>query len=118
MCSSTCPAAPKPRATVESRSTNWTFLSRHSHVLMCMADNPDLRLHEIARLVGMTERSVQSIVADLAAAGAITRTRDGRCNHYEVHGDVAMQHPVESRCRVGDLLEMIARVAARANHQA
>ena len=49
------------------------------------------------------------IVGDLEAAGALERTRVGRRNRYRVSGEVALRHPIESHCTVGDLLAMIRR---------
>lgn len=89
-------------------SIAWTFLTNHSHVLICLARDPLLRLRDVAVEVGITERAVQRIVADLEEAGIITRTRDGRRNHYEVHRSVPLRHPVEAGCTVRDLLAMVA----------
>ncbi len=86
----------------------WTFLTNHSHVLICLAGQPDLRLREVAARVGITERAVQRIVADLEAAGVLTRSRDGRRNQYHVTTSCLLRHPVESHCTVKDLLEMVA----------
>ena len=88
--------------------SHWTFLSNHAHVLVCLAEEPDARLRDVAARVGITERAVQTIVTDLEVRGAITRTRAGRRNHYEIHEDVALRHPVEAHCRIGDLLAMVA----------
>jgi predicted transcriptional regulator len=85
----------------------WTFLSNHSHVLICLYREPDLTLRTIAGRVGITERAVQRIVADLEAAGVLTRRRIGRRNAYDVHPHRPLRHPVESHRTVGDLLRAI-----------
>lgn len=87
--------------------TGWTFLTNHSHVLICLANEPSMRLRDVADRVGITERAVQSIVADLEHAGIITRFREGRRNRYEIHLDQPLRHPVESHCHVRDLLKMV-----------
>jgi hypothetical protein len=95
--------------TAGSRRTpgsGWTFLSNHAHVLICLAEQPDARLRDLAERVGITERAVQSIVTDLEALGVITRIRQGRRNHYDVHPDVHLRHPVEAHCTIRDLLAM------------
>ena len=56
----------------------WTLLTGHGHVLVEIARNPEARIRDISPVVGLTERSVQAIVADLEAAGYLTRTRTGR----------------------------------------
>ena len=90
-----------------TRSNSWTYLSNHAHVLLCLAQEPDARIRDIAEAVGITERAVQNIVNDLDAAGVIKRIRDGRRNHYEVIRDARLRHPVESNCRVGDILDAL-----------
>ena len=85
----------------------WTFLSNHAHVLLVLADDPNMRLRDVAERVQITERAVQKIVAELEAAGCVTRHRDGRRNHYEVHGERPLRHPVESHRKVDDLIAMV-----------
>lgn len=83
----------------------WTFLSNHSHVLICVARDPRLRLRDLADEVGITERAVQGIVNDLEAAGCIVRHREGRRNRYEIVADRPMRHRVERPHMVSDLLD-------------
>jgi predicted transcriptional regulator len=84
----------------------WTFLSNHTHVLICIANDPTMRMRDLAAEVAITERAVQRIVADLRDAGYLTLKRQGRRNHYLVHADMPMRHPVESHCLVSELLEV------------
>lgn len=85
----------------------WTFLSNHAHVLLTLASDAELRLRDVADRVRITERAVQKIVAELEAAGVLTRHKDGRRNRYEVHTERALRHPVESHCTVADLIKMV-----------
>lgn len=85
----------------------WTFLTNHGHVLVCLARNPRLRLRDLAAEVGITERAVQSIIRDLESAGYLERKRVGRRNHYELHPDLPMRHPVEQMHSVAELLEVL-----------
>lgn len=86
----------------------WTFLSNHGHVLGCLAADGDQTLREVAARVGVTERAVQRIVADLELAGVLERTRDGRRNTYRIDPTIPLRHPLESHCRVGHLLAILA----------
>jgi hypothetical protein len=92
----------------------WTFLTNHAHVLVCIAQDPDARLRDVAGVVGITERATQRIVADLAEAGYLTRNRVGRRNSYEVHGELPLRHPAERSTAIGALLHALAPTAARA----
>lgn len=85
-------------------SPRWTFLTNHGHVLLAIATNPNLRLRDIASLVGITERTAMGIITDLEAAGYIEREKIGRRNHYHLKSDVPMRHPLEAHHMVGDLL--------------
>ncbi|MFG0252114.1 MAG: helix-turn-helix transcriptional regulator [Phycisphaerales bacterium JB038] len=85
----------------------WTFLTNHAHVLICLAQDPDIRLREVALKVGITERAVQKIVADLETAKVLSRERSGRRNHYEVTRQAPLRHPLESHKDVGSLLDLV-----------
>ena len=86
----------------------WTFFSNYAHVLLVLAEQPDARLRDVADRVGITERAVQSIVSALEAEGAVTRNREGRRNHYEIHSEMQLRHPVEAHRTVGDLVNVCA----------
>ncbi|WBL37450.1 winged helix-turn-helix domain-containing protein [Tepidiforma flava] len=85
----------------------WTFLTNHGHVLLCIANDPGIRLRDVAERVGITERAAQRIVADLVEAGYITRKRVGRRNVYEIHPERPLRHPVEQAHSVGELFRLI-----------
>ena len=85
----------------------WTFLSNHGHVLVCLARDPDARLRDVAALVGVTERAVQKILADLDAAGVVERRREGRRNRYRMRTDRPLRHPLEAHRTVAALLGML-----------
>jgi len=88
---------------------SWTFFTNHGHVLFCLATDPDLRLRDVAERVGITERAAQRIVKDLEDGGYVTIAKVGRRNHYRVHADLPLRHPVEEHRSVGDLVELLGR---------
>jgi DNA-binding MarR family transcriptional regulator len=83
----------------------WTFLSNHAHVLVCLAADPNTRVRDIAAEVGITERRVNGILADLEEAGIITVYKSGRRNSYEIDRKARLRHPLEAHKTVGDLLK-------------
>ena len=87
----------------------WTFLTNHAHVLLCIAENPDIRLRDVSDQVGITERAVQRIVVELEEAGYLAHERVGRRNRYEVNPDLALRHPLENHLAIGALLRVLAR---------
>jgi DNA-binding MarR family transcriptional regulator len=90
------------------RGGTWTLLTGHGHVLVAIAREPQARLRDISTRVGLTERAVQLIVADLVAAGYLIRHRAGRRNHYTVNPDSPFRHPDQDGHRVGPFLGLLA----------
>lgn len=74
----------------------WTFLSNHAHVLICISQQPDIRLSEVADLVGIRERSVHRIVHELSESGYVSVSKVGRNNVYKVNLDLPLRHPLEA----------------------
>jgi predicted ArsR family transcriptional regulator len=62
-------------------------------VLLCLANDPDMLLREIADAVGITERAAHRIIGDLEEGGFISRERKGRRNYYQVHPEAALSQP-------------------------
>jgi MarR family len=87
---------------------SWTLLTGHGHVLVEIARNSRARIRDIAAAVGLAERTVQAIIADLEAAGYLTRSRAGRRVVYTVHPDRPFRHPAQDGLRIGPLLELLA----------
>jgi MarR family len=92
----------------DERSGSWTLLTGHGHVLVEIARDPEARIRDIATAAGITERTAQAIVADLEAAGYITRTRAGRRTHYSVNTDSVFRHPSQEGLRIGPFLALLA----------
>jgi predicted transcriptional regulator of viral defense system len=87
----------------------WTFLSNHGNVLLAVARKPDATLREVAALVGITERSVQRIVADLEEGQYLERVHTGRRNRYLVHPELPLRHPITAHRDIGSLIELLNR---------
>jgi predicted DNA-binding transcriptional regulator len=86
----------------------WTFLTNHAQVLLCIADDPGMRLREIAARLTITERTTYGIVTDLADAGYIVKQKTGRRNRYEIQADLRMPEPTSRDRTVGELLGLLA----------
>lgn len=84
-------------------------MSNHTHVLVCLHRQPDLTLRDVAALIGITERAVQRLVADLEAAGVLERWRDGRRNRYAINRTTRLRHPLEAHRTLGELLDLFGR---------
>ena len=97
----------------ENEAPHWNFFTNHAHVLICLARNPEQPLREVALSVGITERAVQRIVAELEEAGYIERERVGRQNHYVIHAEGRLRHPLEAHRSIGDLMDVVVPRASK-----
>ena len=94
----------------ESRSTeppddqSWTFLTNHTHVLLCVAQEPDIRLSKIATMVGIGERAAHRIIHELETAGYLRVSKVGRRNVYDIDLDRPLRHPLESHHHIRSVL--------------
>jgi len=94
--------------------TPFSFLTNHGLVLLCIAEDPHIRLRDIAEKVEITERAAQRLVADLTAAGYVERARQGRRNEYTVRTDLAVRLPNQRDVDIGSLLSVLMTRTARA----
>jgi DNA-binding Lrp family transcriptional regulator len=92
---------------------DWTFLTNHAHVLLCVTRDPDARLRDVADAVGITERAAQRIVAELEEAGYLERERAGRRNRYHLNTDLPLRHPLEREHAIGEVLGVLNRPPAK-----
>jgi predicted transcriptional regulator len=102
---------------VEHTSSTWSFLTNHTHVLLCIADDPDMTVRDVALRVGITERAVMRIIGELDEAGVLDRTREGRRNHYEIDLELHLRHPIEQHCTVGDMVRMFRQTVTSAEER-
>jgi predicted ArsR family transcriptional regulator len=94
--------------TEERADRRWAFVTNHFLVLLCIAEDPNVRMIEVAERVGITQRAVRGIVADLVDAGYLTRTRVGRRNHYGINRDMPLRHLETRHRQLGELLGLLA----------
>jgi predicted transcriptional regulator len=91
----------------QAPTTRWDFLTNHAHVLTCVADDPGIRLRDIADAVGITERAAHRILTELVDEGYVLREREGRRNRYQVVPELPLRHPLVQEREVGDLLGVL-----------
>jgi len=85
---------------------HWTLLTNHGRLLLLIAQQPDVRIRDLADAAAVTERTAQTIVADLEHAGYITKERQGRRNIYTVNRKQPFRHQAESGHKVGELIDL------------
>ena len=89
--------------------TEWSFLTNHARVMVCIAHDPGVRLRDIATTVGITERSAYAIVTDLTAAGYVVKDKDpdGRRNRYQIQTHLPLPEDIAGERTVGDVLDLL-----------
>lgn len=85
---------------------NWTFLTHHGHVLVAVAQAPDLTVDQIAAKVGITSRATAGILNDLVEEGYVEKSKIGRNNSYTVHGEIPLRHPLNNQTKISELLAL------------
>jgi DNA-binding IclR family transcriptional regulator len=86
---------------------DWSFLTNHARVLLCIADDPGVRLRDIAARVGVTERTAYGIVTDLTEAGYVVKHRDGRRNRYQIQAHLPLPETDNRERTIGEILALL-----------
>ena len=99
----------KSRLAEPSLIRGWTFITNHAQVLLAVAQKRDVRVREIAAATGITERHAYRMLRDLEEAGYVERRREGRCNVYRIHPELAIGDPVVEEQSLRELVRLIGR---------
>jgi hypothetical protein len=99
--------APSVRPAPVDGYPGWGFVTNHARVLETIAGDPAIRLRDVALIVGITERTAAQIVNDFVQAGYLTKTRDGRRNRYQIHGELPLRHPQHRHRTIGELIRFL-----------
>jgi DNA-binding transcriptional ArsR family regulator len=91
----------------------WTFVTNHALVLSFLAKQSRITARELASSIGVTERTVRKIIADLDEAGYITKKKQGRRIRYRVNPDLSLRHDAHQEIAVGDFLQALGWKRAR-----
>jgi predicted transcriptional regulator len=97
----------RPPEKPEPAPPSWTFLTNHAHVLLCVARDAEVRIRDLATQVGITERAVQRILAELEEAGYLSHEKIGRRNTYRVRTNLPLRHPIERHRKIAALVALI-----------
>jgi DNA-binding MarR family transcriptional regulator len=91
----------------------WSFLTNHARVLACIADDPGVRLRDIATALGITERTAFGIVSDLTDAGYVIKDKDGRRNRYRIQTHLPIPDALGRERTIGEVLKLLASTRTR-----
>jgi DNA-binding IclR family transcriptional regulator len=87
---------------------DWSLLTNHAWVLLCIAHDPGVRLRDIASRVGVTERTAYGIVTDLTEAGYVVKQKDGRRNRYQIQAHRPLPETDGRKRTIGEILALLA----------
>ncbi len=86
---------------------DWSFLTNHARVLMCIAHDPGIRLRDIASTLDITERTAYGIVTDLTKSGYVVKEKDGRRNRYQIQAHLPLGEPITRERTIGEVLDLL-----------
>jgi DNA-binding MarR family transcriptional regulator len=92
---------------------DWKFLTKHGRALLCIAQDPGVRLRDIASELEITERSAYAIVGDLASAGYVVKEREGRRNRYIIRTDLQLPEGSVNERTIGEIIDVFLAPKAR-----
>jgi DNA-binding transcriptional ArsR family regulator len=90
----------------------WSFLTNHARVLVCIADDPGVRLRDMAATLGVTERTAFGIVTDLTEAGYVVKEKEGRRNRYRIQDHLPVRLEVGRDPTIGEVLGVLIDTTA------
>jgi hypothetical protein len=90
----------------------WSFLTNHARALLCIANQPDARLRDVAAALSVTERTAFGIVVDLTDAGYVVKEKDGRRNRYHIQTHLPLPDPVRRQRTIGEVLDLLGGYSA------
>src|SRR5213595_352289 len=91
----------------------WSFLTNHARVLMCIAHAPGIRLRDIAATLDITERTAFGIVADLTDGGYVVKEKDGRRNRYQIQDHLPLREATTQERTIGEILDLLVDTGTR-----
>lgn len=97
-----------PARSPGAKRPQWTFLTNHFHVIVSLSRNPYSRIRDLSEDVGITQRAVQRILAELVEDKVLKVRKEGRRNHYTINRRKRLRHPLEEQHTIGDLLEILS----------
>src|SRR3954452_1608817 len=87
-----------------SNVPRWALLSKHGMVVVALAMTPNLTSRELAAQMGLTERTLFTIVRDLVGADILRVKKVGRVNTYIVNENAPIPNPRFAHLRLQDFL--------------
>ena len=92
---------------------DWSFLTNHARALVFIAQNPDVRLRDLAVELDVTERTAYGIVVDLTKSGYVVKEKDGRRNRYHIQEHLPLRDSIGRERTIGEVLDLLVEARRR-----
>ena len=86
---------------------DWSFLTNHARVLLCIAHDPGVRLRDIAARTSVAERTAYGIITDLTKAGHVAKHKDGRRNRYQIQAHLPLPETDSRERTIGQIVALL-----------
>jgi predicted transcriptional regulator len=100
--------SPMSSKQTDQSTPQWTFLTNHFHIIVSLSRDPYSRIRDLSDEVGITQRAVQRILAELVEDKVLKVRKEGRRNHYTINRRKRLRHPLEDQHSIGDLLDILS----------
>lgn len=89
-----------------NRKKAWSLLSRHGQTLVILAKNPNMRVLDLAKMLGISERSVRLLLTSLHRSKILRVERMGRNNTYQLDYSFELPHEVEKAISLKSIVDL------------
>jgi DNA-binding transcriptional regulator PaaX len=87
--------------------SKWTFVTNHALVLVYLANHTRITALALSSSIGITERAVRKIIADLEAEGYISKEKEGRRVKYSINKKLPLRHQTQQDKSIHRLLQVL-----------
>lgn len=86
----------------------WTFVTNHARVLIFIARHPMITVQEMALKIGISERAIRRIIADLYGSGYIAKGKEGRWMRNKVNHHNRFRHNNQKEKAVAEFFKALS----------
>lgn len=88
---------------------SWYFITNHASVFFYLSRKPDATVRQVSDDLGLAERTVTGILADLRRDGYVESKKAGKQNVYILHTELPMRKKGESDYSLRDFFSTLSK---------
>ncbi len=93
----------------KQQNSGWYFITNHASVFFYLSRNPDATVRQVSDDLGIAERTVTGILADLRKEGYIESSKVGKQNVYVLHTELPMRKRGEAGYSLREFFSTLPR---------